>query len=197
MKYALYAFLVLFSFSLPALGQEDLEFTGGYRHASGDGGLDGYTVGAGWNPVPHFQLFLDFDSIYDHSNVSAFALTQTGTTIINSHLTEFLTGPRYLMPGLLKGHGRIEGHRIIPWAGAGFGEARLHSEVRQQNLGTVQAADTAFVWMLNGGADWRLHPHWAVRGDVGLLRTHIASSGQSRLRIGITAVWSWRSRAEY
>jgi hypothetical protein len=196
MKYALYAFLVLFSFSLPALGQGDLEFVGGYRHASGDAGLDGFTVATGLNLIPEFQLFLDYDGVFDHSTLGTFSFSSTGTTVINSHLQEILTGPRYFLPGLLKGHGRIKGHRLIPWVNAGFGEARLHTELRQANLGTVQAADTAFAWMLGGGVDYRLLPHWGVRGDLGLLRTHIAESGQSRLRLGITAVWSWQSRAD-
>ena len=197
MKYALYAFLLLFVFSLSASAQHDLEFYGGYGHASGDSGLDGFTVGTGLSLMPQFQLFLDYDGVFDHSTFGTFAFVSTGTIVINSHLQEILTGPRYFLPGLLKGHGRIQGHRLIPWVNAGFGEARLHTELRQANLGTVQAADTAFAWMLGGGVDYRLLPHWGVRGDLGLLRTHIAESGQSRLRLGITAVWSWKSRTEF
>lgn len=196
MKNAIYALVVLFAFALPAFGQHDIEFNGGYQHASGDQGLDGFSVGVGWNPLPDFQMYLDYDGLYDHSTLGAFALTSTGLTIVNSHMQEILTGPRFFLPGLWKGHGRIEGHRLIPYLDAGFGEARLHTELTQQNLGTVQVADTAFAWKLGGGMDYRIYPHWTIRGDLGLLRTHFAESGQSRVRLGVTVVWSLRSRSQ-
>jgi hypothetical protein len=196
MKNVMYALLVLCAFSLSAFGQHDIEFSGGYQHASGDQGLDGFTVGIGWNPIPQFQMYLDYDGLYDHSTLGAFALTNTGLTIVNSHMQEILTGPRFFLPGVWKGHGRVKGHRFIPFLDAGFGEARLHSELTQQNLGTVQAADTAFAWALGGGADFRIYPHFTVRGDLGLLRTHFAESGQSRVRLGLTVVWSMRSRSQ-
>jgi hypothetical protein len=63
-------------------------------------------------------------------------------------------------------------------------------------IGTVQAADTAFAWALGGGMDYRIYPHWTIRGDLGLLRTHFVESGQSRARLGVTVVWSLRSRAQ-
>jgi len=196
MKNAIYALLVLCAFSLPALGQQDFEIYGGYQHASGDQGLDGFTAGAGWNPLPQFQLYLTYDGLYDHSTLGSFALTQVGLTVVNSHMQEILTGPRFFLPGLWKGHGRVKGHRLIPYLDAGFGEARLHTELRQPLIGTVQAADTAFAWALGGGMDYRIYPHWTIRGDLGLLRTHFVESGQSRVRLGVSVVWSARSRAQ-
>jgi hypothetical protein len=196
MKNCISICFVLLAFSLPVLAQQDIEFNGGYQHASGDQGLDGFTAGAGWNPLPQFQLYLNYDGLFDHSTLGSFALTSTGLTIINSHLEEFLTGPRYFLPGLWKGHGRIQGHRFIPFIDAGFGEAHLHSELRQVNIGTVDVSDTAFAWALGGGADYRIYPHFTIRGNVGLLRTHFAESGQSRVRLGVTVVWSIQSRAQ-
>ena len=196
MKKVIYALFVLLAFSVSALAQHDVEFNGGYQHASGDGGLDGYTLGVGWNPIPSFQLYLNYDGLYDHSQIGAFALTSTGLTIVDSHMQEILTGPRFFLPGLWKGHGRVKGHRFIPFIDAGFGESRLHTKITQENLGSVQSADTAFAWALGGGADFRVYPHFTIRGDVGLLRTHFASSGQSRIRLGVTLVWSFRSRAQ-
>ena len=196
MKNAMYVLLVLFAFSLPLLGQEDIEFSGGYQHASGDGGLDGFTLSIGWNPIPEFQLFLTYEGLYDHSTVGAFAFTSIGLTTVNSHMTSVLTGPRYFLPGVWKGHGRVKGHRLIPYVDAGFGESRLHSELTSGITGRVNSADTAFAWMLGGGADFRVYPHFTIRGDLGLLRTHFANSGQSRVRLGVTLVWSLRSRAQ-
>jgi hypothetical protein len=195
MKNAIYALLLLFVFALPAFGQEDLEFSGGYRHISGDQGLDGYFLGIGWNPIPKFQMYLSYDGVYDNSTIGAFALTSVGLTTVNSHMQELLTGPRFFLPGLLKGHGHVQGHLMIPYVEAGFGEARLHTDVAQFNLGAAQSADTAFAWEIGGGADFRIYPHFAVRGDFGFLRTHFANGGQGRVRLGIGVVWSVRSRA--
>ena len=196
MKNVICVLVLLIAFALPVWGQSDVEFNGGYQHISGDQGLDGFTVGVGWNPIPRFQLYLNYDGVFDHSTIGAFALTSVGLTTVNSHMQEFLTGPRFFLPGLWKGHGRVQGHRLIPWVDAGFGEARLHTELASSAIGTATAADTAFAWQLGGGADWRIYPHWTVRGDLGLLRTHFANSGQSRIRLGATVVWSFRSRAQ-
>ena len=197
MKNAMYALLLLFVFSLPALAQEDLEFYGGYRHISGDQGLDGYTAGAAWHPIPKFALYVTYDGTYDNSTIGAFAFTSVGLTTVNSHMQEILTGPRYFLPGAFKGHGHVQGHLLLPYVEAGVGEARLHTDVRQVSIGAVQAADTAFAWMIGGGADYRIYPHWAIRGDLGFLRTHFANSGQGRVRLGVSVVWSARSRQSY
>jgi opacity protein-like surface antigen len=195
MKKILYLLLAVLVLSLPLVAQENLEFYGGYRHISGDGGLDGYNVGVGWNPLPRFQLYLTYDGTYDNSTLGTFALTQIGSTLINSHMQELLTGPRYFLPGVLKGHGHVEGHLLIPYVEAGFGEARLHTDLTQVNIAAVQAADTAFVWQIGGGADYRILPHWTARGDLGFLRTHFANGGQGRVRLGLGIVWSARPRA--
>ena len=195
MKNVIYALLVLIAFSLPALGQEDLEFSGGYQHISGDNGLDGYRLGVGWNPTPKFQLALNYDGTYDNSTLGSFALTSVGLTIVNSHLQQLIVGPRYFLPGAFKGHGHVQGHLLIPYVDAQFGEARLHTDLTQINIGKVQAADTAFVWTIGGGADFRVHPHFAIRTNLGFLRTHFANSGQGRYLLGIGVVWSVRSRA--
>jgi len=195
MKNVIYALLVLIAFSLPALGQEDLEFSGGYQHISGDQGLDGYRLGVGWNPIPKFQMALNYDGTYDNSTIGAFALTSVGLTLVNSHLQQLIVGPRYFLPGVFKGHGHVQGHLLIPYVDAQFGEARLHTDLTQVNIGRVQAADTAFVWTIGGGADFRIYPHFAIRTNLGFLRTHFANSGQGRYLVGIGVVWSVRSRA--
>lgn len=196
MKNVIYVLLLLLAFSVTLFGQEDIEFNGGYQHASGDGGLDGFTVGLGWNPIPSFQLYLNYDGLFDHSTLGSFALTNVGLTTVNSHMQGFLTGPRFFLPGLFEGHGRVKGHRLIPFIDAGFGEISLKSELSSGILGNVSASDTAFAWALQGGADYRVYPHFTIRGNVGLLRTHFANSGQSRIRLGATLVWSIRSRAQ-
>ncbi|HEY4679246.1 MAG TPA: outer membrane beta-barrel protein [Candidatus Angelobacter sp.] len=196
MKNCTYALLLLVAFSLPAFAQHDIELSGGYRHISGDNGLDGYSGGISWNPIPNFQLFVTYDGVYDNSTIGGFELTPVGVTIVNSHMQEILTGPRFFLPGVWKGHGRIEGHRLIPYLQAGFGEARLHTDLKQSTIGAVQAADTAFAWEIGGGADFRIYPHFTLRPDLGFLRTHFADSGQGRVRLGLSVVWSLRSRSQ-
>jgi Outer membrane protein beta-barrel domain len=195
MKKVIYLLLAMLVLSLPMAAQANIEFYGGYRHISGDQGLDGYNLGGGWNPIPAFQLYLTYDGTYDNSTIGSFALTQVGATLVNSHMQEILTGPRYFLPGAFKGHGHVEGHLLIPYVEAGFGEARLHTDLREVNVAAVQAADTAFAWQIGGGADFRLYRHWTVRSDFGFLRTHFANSGQGRVRLGIGLVWSARPRA--
>jgi hypothetical protein len=197
MKNVIYGLLVLVAFSLPAFAQfaqEDIEFSGGYQHISGDDGLDGYRIGIGWNPIPKFQLALNYDGTYDNSVLGAFALTSIGLTVVNSHLQQILVGPRYFLPGAFKGHGHIEGHLLVPYIDAQFGEARLHTQLTSVAIGSVQAADTAFAWTIGGGADFRVYPHFAIRTNLGFLRTHFANSGQGRYLLGVGVVWSFRSR---
>jgi hypothetical protein len=187
MKKILFSLLASLLLSLPALAQANIEFYGGYRHISGDQGLDGFNIGGGLYPVPRFELYLTYDGTYDNSTIGTFALTNVGATLVNSHMQEILTGPRYFLPSALKGHGHLEGHL--------FGEARLHTDVRQVNIAAVQAADTAFAWQMGGGADFRMYRHFTLRGDLGFLRTHFANGGQGRVRLGLTVVWSARPRA--
>src|ERR1700757_2982937 len=110
--------------SLPAVAQKNIEFYGGYRHISGDQGLDGYNIGGALFLVPRFEMYLTYDGTYDNSTIGTFALTSVGSTLVNSHMQEILTGPRYFLPGLLKGHKHLEGHLLVPYIDAGFGEAR-------------------------------------------------------------------------
>jgi len=195
MKNIVYVSLLFLAFSLSVWGQEhDLEFGGGYQHSTGDQGLDGYTLNVGWNPIPSFGLFASYDGLYDHSTLGSFALTKVGLTSGHSHMQSLLFGPRMFIPGAFKNHG-IRGHLYVPFVEAGFGEARLHTDLNQQNTGTVQAADTAFAWMVGGGLDFRVYPHFTVRPNLDFLRTHYAEEGQSRLRFGISVLWSLQSRA--
>jgi len=196
MKNIVYVSLLFFALSLPVWGQEhDLELGGGYQHATEDQGLDGYNVSFGWNPIANFGLFASYDGLYDHSTVGTFALTKIGQTSVHSHLQNLLFGPRIFLPGAFKKYSSLRGHVFVPFFEAGFGESRLHTELTQQNTGNVQSADTAFTWMLGGGVDLRAYPHFTVRPNIDFLRTHFADQGQSRLRFGISVLWSLQSRS--
>lgn len=196
MKNVLYGCIVFFLFALPALGQRDYEFNGGYAHITGDQGLDGFTAGAAFGLVSDAQLYVSYDGTFDHSTFGALALTSAGLTFVNSHFSSVLTGPRVFLPGLLHGHGNVKGHLLHPFIDLAFGEARLRQTVTAANLGTLNASDTAFAWGFGGGGDFRVYPHFAVRPFLGFLRTHFVQSGQSRVRLGVTVVWSRQRRSE-
>ena len=196
MKNALYALLVLCAFSLPALAQHNYEFGGGYAHVSGNGGLDGFTVATAYSPIPDFQLFLNYDGVFDHTTFGIFAFTQTGLTFVNSHAEGLMTGPRFFVPGLLKGHGNIKGHTLHPFIEAGFGDYKLHSSVTQVSTGTTSAEDRAFAWMIGGGGDFVAYRNFSARINLDLLRTHWVNEGQSHLRLTLGVFWSRHPRTE-
>ena len=196
MKNFLFAALLFVAFSLPLRGQEhDIELGGGYQHSTGDQGLDGFTVGAGWNPVSSFGLFFHYDGLFDTSTLGSFELTKTGQTSVHSHMQNWLVGPRIFMHGALKNHG-IRGHVFVPFVEAGFGDSNLKTEVSEVNLGTATVSDTAFAWMLGGGIDLRVVPHFTLHPNLDFLRTHFANQWQSRVRFGISVVWSRQTRGD-
>ncbi len=174
-----------------AMGQF-LELNGGYAHASGDSGLDGYNVGASAWLSRRVSVGFDYDDTYDNSHLGAFELTQTGTIITKSHLQNFLVGPRIYFPRVSLGK---EQHiaRLLPFAEVEIGMSHLRSSLDVPASGTSQSAsDNAFSWMVGGGADYRFSPHWAGRVKLDLLRTHFSDTGQSRARLVIGFMYSFR-----
>jgi outer membrane protein OmpA-like peptidoglycan-associated protein len=184
----LIAFLV--ALSLPACAQ-NLEFNGGYAHISGDGGLDGFNVGAAWWLARRVSLAFDYDSAWDTSHLGVFELTQTGVIVTKSHLQDFLVGPRVFFPRGFKTKQKYVA-RLFPLGEAQFGVSHLSSRLQDPTAKVSQSAsDNAFTWMLGGGADYRFDPHWAGRFKVDFLRTHFADTGQSRVRFTMGIMYSF------
>ena len=78
-----------------------------------------------------------------------------------------------------------------------LGLSHLSSSIEAPTTGTSQSAsDNAFSWLVGGGADYRLSPHWVGRFNVDFLRTHFADSGQSRIRLGIGIAYTFGERGE-
>jgi opacity protein-like surface antigen len=188
--------LSLAAFSLGASAQgaskENVELSGGYAHISGDLGLNGFDVGAAAWFTPRFAIAFDYDSGWNTSRIGIFELTQTGLVVAKSHLQDFLIGPRYFFPGVIKTGNKHIAH-LLPFAEAQFGGSHLKSSL--QTVTTSQSAsDSSFSYMLGGGADYRLNPHWVARLKLGLLRTHIADAGQSRLRLNLGVAYTLGAR---
>jgi opacity protein-like surface antigen len=182
-------FLLLLGLPLIASAQK-AEFSGGWAHISGDGGVDGFDVGAAWWFTPRVSVGFDYDDTWDNSHIGIFELTSLGLIASKSHLQDALIGPRIFFPGLFK---TKEKHiaRLSPFAEAQFGMSILDSQLVEETAAIRQSAsDTEFSWMLGGGADYRIASHWAGRLKVDLLRTHFADSGQSRARLVIGLVYT-------
>jgi hypothetical protein len=159
------------------------ELSGGWSHITGNEGLDGFNAGAWFYLDPKISIGFNYDGVYDTSVLGAFALTNVGLVTSKAHLQNFLAGPRFYFPGLLKGHGNIRGHIIHPFVEAQFGESTLWSQVTAVNVGTVTSTDTDFTWLLGGGGDFDFKSRWSARINVDFVRTHFVEMGQSRLRL--------------
>jgi opacity protein-like surface antigen len=189
------AFFFLVFVALPVLPKvargQGLEVSGGWAHVTGDFGTDGFSVGAAWWFTPHVTIAADYDGTWDTSSLSNFAFTQIGAIAVHSHLQSVLLGPRIFFST-----GWTEKHKLNPFAEAEFGVSHLSQKVTQVNMPTVSASDSAFSWMLGGGADYLISPHWSGRAKLDFLRTHLANEGQSRARLvlGITYTFGSRER---
>ena len=197
MKNQFLLLLVLLAFLLPSSAQklaQKLELGGGYTHISGDGGVDGLNLGAAAWVSQRVSLALDYDSAWDSSHVGVFELTQTGVIITKSHLQNFLVGPRISFPGVLK-FKQTHVPRLWPFAEVQVGSSHLSSSLETPTSGASQSgSDNAFSWMLGGGADYRLSPHWVTRFKVDFLRTHFSDTGQGRVRLAVGVAYTFGER---
>jgi hypothetical protein len=181
--------LSLVAFSLSASAQK-VEISGGYAHVSGDQGLDGFNVGAAAWFTPTLSVAADYDRVVDTSRIGIFELTQTGLIVSKSRLQNFLFGPRIFFPNAIKSENKHLAN-LRPFAEAQFGLSHLNASLEDQAANVDQSAsDNAFSWMLGAGADYKLSPQWVGRFKLDLLRTHLAESGQSRLRIGLGVAYT-------
>lgn|SRR5690348_9811277 len=165
--------------TLPAQG---LELNGGWSHATGDFGTDGFEVGGAWWFTKRVTLAGNYDNAWDTSNLTAFQFTQVGSMAVHSHLQSVLLGPRIFFST-----DWATRHKLNPFGEAQFGVSDLSQKVSQVNS-SVSNSDSAFSWMLGGGAEYLLSPHWSGRVNMDFLRTHLENEGQSRLRfvVGLT-----------
>jgi Domain of unknown function (DUF4440)/Outer membrane protein beta-barrel domain len=192
--WSLSSILLLLTFltplALPQTAQgQDLELGGGWSHVTGDNGTDGFNVGAAWWFTKRVTMAADYDSTWDTSSLTNFAFTQVGAIATKSHLQSFVLGPRVFFSTSW-----TDKHKLIPFGEAQFGVSHLSQKVTQTNMPSVSASDTAFSWMLGGGADYLLSPHWSGRANLDLLRTHLANEGQSRLRLVLGIRYTFGSR---
>jgi outer membrane protein OmpA-like peptidoglycan-associated protein len=184
---------LLFASPLLAVAQS-IELNGGYAHISGDNGLDGFDVGAAWWAWDRVSFAFDYDSAWDTSRLGVSELTQTGAIVTKSHLQDFLVGPRISFRGVLKDKKTFVPH-LWPFAEAQFGGSHLSQSLENQTTNMSQSAsDSAFSWMVGGGADYRIASHWMARFKIDFLRTHFGDAGQSRARLGLGIAYTFGER---
>jgi hypothetical protein len=162
---------------------QSLELNGGYAHITGNQGLDGFNAGAAVSFTPRASIAADYDGAWDTSQLGVFQLTPVGLVASKSHLQDLLFGPRIFFPSSIKSSNKRIA-RLDPFAEVQFGVSHLNSSLKAPSAQVNQSAsDTAFSWMLGGGADYGFSSHWSGRLKLDLLRTHFADAGQSRLRV--------------
>ncbi len=165
---------MFFLFSSLSFGQ-NLELSGGWAHSTGDFGVDGLGLGVALWFNRRVSIGLNYDTMWDTSRIGTFELTSIGNVSSKSHLQNFLVGPRIFFP-------KVKKHNISPFVEAQFGGSHLSSKIQEVGATEISTSDNAFSWQVGGGADFHLNPHWAFRGNLDLLRTHFADTGQSRIR---------------
>jgi opacity protein-like surface antigen len=192
MKTLLVIPILLFLFSTRSMAQNlhNLEVGGGWAYVSSNFGVNGFNVGADYWFSPRVSGVFSYDDAWDTSSIGNFVLTPVGQIAIKSHLQNYLFGPRIAFAKK-----KIKNYEFIPFGEFQIGGTSLHSEVQQTSTGIRQtASDNAFSWMLGGGADYVFSDHWTARANLDFLRTHLANSGQSQLRLVIGVAYSIKSR---
>lgn len=182
---------------------QGLELSGGWEHATSDFGVDGFNLGAAYFFQPRLAIAAQYDGMWDTSRVGTFEFTSVGAIVAQSHLQDFLVGPRFYFPvytindtknntGRRNRNRKV--YRLYPFAEVQFGVSHLHQSIQEGTLPTATNSDSAFSWMLGGGVEYPLTDHFSARGNLDLLRTHLNASAQSRLRLGIGITYTFDER---
>ncbi|HVZ60014.1 MAG TPA: porin family protein [Terriglobales bacterium] len=173
---------LLFMMCLPAMCQDEsprFEVMGGYSHATGDIGLNGWETGAGYRASKWLALVADFSGQYGSNSVLGIGF--------KSSLHSFLFGPRVYVP-------LRDNPKIMPFGHLLLGASRVHNEINNPLVG-VNQTDSAFSWALGGGLDYQFRERFRVRIiQIDLLRTNSFNTGDNRARIGAGLVYQFGER---
>jgi outer membrane protein with beta-barrel domain/Big-like domain-containing protein len=172
----------------PTACGQGLQVGGGYTHVTGNFGTDGFDVRGAWFFTKRISIAADYDSTWDSSTLGTFAFTDFGAIAVDSHLQNVLFGPRIFFSTQW-----TDKHKLNPFGEAEFGVSHLNQKVTQQSMPSVSASDSAFSWMVGGGLDYRLSPHFTARANLDFLRTHFVHEGQSHLRLVLGIDYTFRA----
>jgi hypothetical protein len=173
-----------------AYGQ-GLEVNGGWDHTSGNNGTDGFALGAAWWFTKRVTAAANYDTSWDTTSLTNFSFTSVGTAVTKAHLQDLLFGPRIFFTTTW-----TTKHKLTPFAENQYGYSWLNETLRAVNVGSVSASSAHFSWMLGGGVEYLLDPHWSARANLDFLRTHFADAGQSHFRMVLGITYTFGSRGE-
>jgi hypothetical protein len=170
------------------------QFGGGlsYIHESGNNGLNGFSPSVDFQVNRYVVLTAQGDFLWGSGRVGVFDTTaSTGAIRIKTDSQNLVAGAMVRFVGW-KATQKLEKRKILPFAEFLAGESRIHQEIRDAT-GTLSNRNTAtnFAWVLGGGVDYTMDPHWLARANLDLLRSHFVAGGQShlRFRLGIVRVF--------
>ena len=169
---------------------DNAEFGGGYTHVTGDGGLNGGNLTSALTFNRIVSLAFNYDTVWNNNTLGAFALTSIGLARVRTHQQNFLVGPRIYFPGK-----KLTKYHFDPFAEAQIGFTHENQQLSTVATGTLSASANSYSWLIGGGADYSISKHWVGRLNADFFRTHIASTGQSRFRLGLGVAYAFGSHA--
>ena len=173
--------LALCLLAFPLMAQTEnpvIDIFGGFTHVGNYGvGLKGWMGSANWHVYRWLGVEGDVSGDYGSKGLGSVAMLLPNVpNSIGSRMHSFDFGPSgtYHSPG-----GKYNG----------FGHLLFGFSHTNVNAAGVGEGDTAFSWVLGGGADYNITPVWAARFQLDLLHTDFFNSGQNHGRVGLGVVY--------
>jgi opacity protein-like surface antigen len=175
LKKAAILFCLTVLFSLCAVAQSSstgpsAELGFGYAHLTGDVGKNGWNATGALNFSHRWGIEADFGGYYGKDSILGFN--------VNNDVYTYTFGPKVMFT--------TGDERVTPFAHLLFGGGH---ESADTPLGSQ--SDSAFTWMLGGGADLNLAHNWAARGKIDFVRTNFFDNGDTHARLGVGIVYKW------
>ncbi len=173
--------MALLLLAIPALAQTEnprFDIYGGYSHVGNYGiGLSGWIASANFSLFHGLGIEGDINGEYGSEGLGQAAqLLPNVPNSIGSRMHNFNFGPNYTYRG---SSGKLDG----------FGHLLFGFSHTNVNAADIGKGDTAFSWVLGGGADYNFTTHWGARGQIDLLHTDFFNSGQNHGRISFGLVY--------
>ena len=170
----------------------NFDLSGGYAYISGDQGQNGFTAGTSVR-YDKVALAFDYDRAWGTDNLGNFVLTPTGLINVKSRIQDFMAGPRFYFPGVLKSH-KLHVNLFNFFAETEMGASYLRQNLTIPAQGVARgASDNNFAWLIGAGGDYRVSPHFLARVKADFFRTHFTTEGQRRFRLSLQVVYTFKA----
>lgn len=156
---------------------DNFELGGGFSHASGDFGLNGFNAAAGYWVNRRVSLNMDYDWLANNSTLNVLSMTSLGHTAVKNRMQDWMVGPRVFFPPR-----KLSKFKLDPFGELFLGGAHQSQQVTQASIGQISASANSFAWALGGGTDYQFNSQWFGRVSLDFMRTHFADAGQNRFR---------------